>query len=142
MITEKFADFIISTNYENLPKNVIDQVKLCFLDFLGVTIRGSKTKSAYAVNKIIKKDNESTIIGHKVATALDTSLANGIAAHSLDLDDGHRIAQLHPGACVIPAALALCEAENKGGKELIASIVVGYEIMISMGILVNPEHRN
>ncbi|MGF7119409.1 MmgE/PrpD family protein [Methanobacterium oryzae] len=138
----KFADFIESTEYEKLPPKVIDQAKLCFLDFLGVTLRGSKTKSAYAVNKIIKENNESTIIGHKKATALDASLANGIASHSLDLDDGHRIAQLHPGTCVIPAALALCESENKSGKELISSIVVGYEIMISMGILVNPEHRN
>ena len=142
MITEKFADFILSTKYEDLPQKVIDQAKLCFLDFLGVTLRGSKTKSAFAVNKVIKEDNESTIIGHKKATALDASLANGIAAHSLDLDDGHRIAQLHPGACVIPAALALCEAENKDGKELIASMVAGYEIAVSLGILVNPEHRN
>lgn len=142
MITGKFADFIISTKYEDLPSKVIDQAKLCFLDFLGVTIRGSKTKSAYAVNKIVKEDNESTIIGHKGATALDASLANGVAAHSLDLDDGNRIAQLHPGSCVIPAALALCEAKNKSGKELITSIVAGYEIMISLGILVNPEHRN
>lgn len=138
----KFADFIEDTEYEKLPLKVIDQAKLCFLDFLGVTLRGSKTKSAYAVNKIIKENNESTIIGHKKATALDASLANGVASHSLDLDDGHRIAQLHPGTCVIPAALALCESENKSGKELISSIVVGYEIMISMGILVNPEHRN
>lgn len=142
MITEKFVDFILSTDYEKLPKNVIDQVKLCFLDFLGVTIRGSKTKSAIAINNIIKKDSESWIIGHKKSSTLDSAFANGIAAHCLDLDDGHRFAQLHPGACVIPAALSTCEAYNKNGKELISSIVAGYEIGISLGILVNPEHRN
>ena len=30
----------------------------------------------------------------------------------------------------------------KSGKEFISSIVAGYEIAISLGILVNPEHRN
>jgi 2-methylcitrate dehydratase PrpD len=142
MITEKFADFTISTRYEKLPPKVIDQAKLCFLDFLGVALRGSKTKSALTINNIVKEYSESTIIGHKKASTLDSALANGISAHSLDLDDGHRFAQLHPGACVIPAALSICEAYNKNGKEFISSIVAGYEVAISLGILVNPEHRN
>lgn len=142
MISGKFADFIVDTDYEKIPEEVIEKAKLCFLDFLGVTIRGSKTKSAVAANSILKEDDESTVIGHKKATVLDTCLANGISTHSLDLDDGHRIAQLHPGACVIPAALSICEAYNKTGKEFISALVVGYEIAISMGILVNPDHRN
>ncbi|HML05401.1 MAG TPA: MmgE/PrpD family protein [Methanobacterium sp.] len=142
MITKNFADFIVDTNYNDLPENVIEKAKLCFLDFLGVTLRGSKTKSAHAVNEIINENKESTIIGHSQSTVLDSALANGIAAHSLDLDDGNRMAQLHPGTCVIPAALAVCEANNKNGKEFISSIVTGYEIAISLGKLVNPEHRN
>ena len=142
MITKKFADFIVNVNYNDLPDEVTEKAKLCFLDFLGVTLRGSKTKSAIAVNTIIKKDDESTVIGHEKSTVLDSALANGVAAHSLDLDDGSRMAQIHPGACVIPAVLSICEANNKKGKELISSIVAGYEIAISLGILVNPEHRN
>ncbi len=142
MITKKFADFIVNVNYNDLPDEVTEKAKLCFLDFLGVTLRGSKTKSAIAVNTIIKKDNESTVIGHEKSTVLDSALANGVAAHSLDLDDGSRMAQIHPGVCVIPAALSICEANNKKGKELISSIVAGYEIAISLGMLVNPEHRN
>jgi len=142
MITEKFAEFIVSIQYEDLPEKVIDQAKLCLLDFLSVTLRGSKTESAKVVNHIIKENDEPSIINGERTSAMGSALLNGISAHSLDLDDGHRIAQLHPGACVISAALALCEAENKTGKDLIVSIVAGYEIAISLGILVNPEHRN
>ncbi|MEN4019537.1 MAG: MmgE/PrpD family protein [Methanobacterium sp.] len=142
MITKKFADFIVDVSYNALPEEVIKKAKLCVLDFLGVTLRGSKTKSAFAVNKIIKKNKESTVIGHGSSTILDSALANGVAAHSLDMDDGCRMAHLHPGACVIPAALSICEAYDKNGKELISSIVAGYEIAISLGMLVNPEHRN
>ncbi|MGB9937455.1 MAG: MmgE/PrpD family protein [Methanobacterium sp.] len=142
MITKKFADFIVSNNYDKLPEEVIEQAKLCFLDFLGVTLRGSRTKSSVFVNKIIKKEEQSTVIGFEKSTTLDSALANGVAAHSLDLDDGNRMAQLHPGVCVIPAALSVCEAHNKSGKQLISAIVAGYEIAIAMGILANPEHRN
>lgn len=159
MITKKFADFIVDVSYNDLPEEVIKKAKLCFLDFLGVTLRGSKTKSAIAVNKIIKKNKafkntpcfwcpntkystESTVIGHGKSAVLDCALANGVAAHSLDMDDGSRMAHLHPGACVIPAALSICEAYDKKGKELISSMVAGYEIAIFLGMLVNPEHRN
>jgi 2-methylcitrate dehydratase PrpD len=142
MITGKFTDFITGTHRKKVPKQAIDQAKLCFLDFLGVTLRGSKTRSSIAINNIVKEGSESTIIGHKKANILDSALANGIAAHCLDLDDGHRFAQMHPGACVIPAALSTCEASNKNGKEFINSIIAGYEVAISLGILVNPEHRN
>jgi 2-methylcitrate dehydratase PrpD len=142
MIIKKYAEFIRNTHYQEIPEDVIEKAKLCFLDFLGVTLRGSKSSSALTVNKFMSKVNESTIIGHEKSSVLNSALANGIAAHSLDLDDGHRIAHIHPGACIIPAALSICEINNSDGKELISSIVVGYEIAISLGKLVNPEHRN
>ena len=141
MKTNDLAQFITSTVYHKLPERVVEKAKLCFLDFLANTLRGSQTPSAQSVRAVIGNDDESTIIGGQRATALDASLANGVSAHSLDLDDGHRLAHLHPGACVIPAALALCEAYDKSGKDLINSIVVGYQIAIKLGMLINPEHR-
>jgi 2-methylcitrate dehydratase PrpD len=141
MITAKLTDFIYSLKYDQLPENVVNKAKQCFIDFLGVSLRGSMTDSGEAIKSIISTNNESTIIGNGKSSALEAGLANGVFAHSLDLDDGHRMAQLHPGTCVIPAALSLCEARNKTGKELIESIVIGYQVAISLGILVNPEHR-
>ncbi|AEG18971.1 MmgE/PrpD family protein [Methanobacterium paludis] len=145
MITEKLADFIIQTEYDKIPKNAVEKAKLCFLDFLGVALRGSQSKSGVIVTNILedglKDADESTVLGHQKASPLDASLANGIFAHSLDLDDGHRLAQLHPGCCVIPAALSLCESRNKSGKDFISSVVVGYETAIALGMLVNPNHR-
>ena len=40
MITKKFADFIVNVNYNDLPDEVTEKAKLCFLDFLGVTFKG------------------------------------------------------------------------------------------------------
>ncbi len=141
MITEKMASFTVQTRYSKVPENVVEMAKLCFLDFLGVTLRGSQSESGMAIRNIIGHDGDSTVLGSGKASTLDASLANGIFAHSLDLDDGHRFAQLHPGCCVIPAALSLCESQKKSGKDFITALVVGYESSIAMGMLVNPAHR-
>lgn len=141
MITQYIAELIDSTSYQDLPENVTDQAKLCFLDFLGVSLRGSRGESAQIVRKIINAQGDSTVIGGDKSTPMDAALANGVSAHCLDLDDGHRLAQLHPGACVIPAALALAESNKKSGKEFITAMVVGYQVAIQMGMLLNPGHR-
>ncbi len=142
MITSKFTEFIISTSYDQLPDDVIQKAKECFTDFMGVALRGSETESGEAVKNIIRPGDESTVIGQGRSTPMEAGLANGIFAHSMDLDDGHRLAMLHPGACIIPAALSLCEARNRTGKELIESIVVGYQVAIALGMMVNPGHRS
>jgi len=142
MITQYLAEFIDSTRYQDLPENVINQAKLCFLDFLGVSLRGSSGESSGIVRNIINAQGDSTVIGYDTSTPMDAALANGVSAHCLDLDDGHRLAQLHPGACVIPSALALAETEKRSGKEFITAMVVGYQVAIQLGMLLNPSHRH
>jgi 2-methylcitrate dehydratase PrpD len=141
MITRDIAIFIGSVNYQDLPLEVIEQAKLCFLDFLGVALRGSSSKSGQIIRDIIPSGDKSTVIGGSSSHPPDAALANGVSAHCLDLDDGHRLAQLHPGACVIPAALSLAESGNKSGREFLTSLVVGYEVAIRLGKIINPEHR-
>ncbi|WP_308572284.1 MmgE/PrpD family protein [uncultured Methanobacterium sp.] len=141
MITLDIAEFIGTVEYQDLSPKIIEQLKLCFLDFLGVSLRGSRSKSGQIIKDIIPTEGKSTVIGGSTSHPPDAALANGVSAHCLDLDDGHRQAQLHPGACVIPAALSLAESCNKSGREFITSVVVGYEVAISLGKIMNPGHR-
>ncbi|MGB4363574.1 MAG: MmgE/PrpD family protein [Methanothermobacter tenebrarum] len=145
MITREFADFTVSLKYEDIPLEAVEKARLCFLDFLGVSLRGSREKSGLSTLKALEpfiSPGRSTIIGYGCGDPLNVSLINGIFAHSLDLDDGHRLAQVHPGASVIPAALALAEEEKVTGEKFLTSIIVGYEICLSLGLMINPYHRN
>jgi 2-methylcitrate dehydratase PrpD len=159
MITQELAHFIVSLKYDDLPYSTIEKAKICFLDFLGVSLRGSKEKSSLIAFDVFNSsifdstlsktfpDSESghglsTIIGHGGGEVINAGFLNGISAHCLDLDDGHRIAQLHPGCVVIPAALALAEKHDKTGKEFFEAIIAGYEVAIVLGKLINPLHRN
>ena len=84
-----------------------------------------------------------SVIGTKVRTdILSAAFINAISAHSLELDDGHRGAQIHLGAVIFPTALAISEAYNLTGKEFLEAVIVGYEVGILLGKIVNPEHRN
>jgi 2-methylcitrate dehydratase PrpD len=142
MITEKLASIVVDTDYDNLPEEVILKTKQCFIDFLGVALAGSKIPSSRTVRNIFTNGNGSSVLGSNNVGFIDASLVNGVFAHSLDLDDGHRFAQIHPGCTVIPAALSISENRNKMGDDFISSIVAGYQVSILMGMISNPEHRN
>lgn len=142
MITAELAHFIGNTEYNDFPLKVVEKAKLCFLDFLGVSIAGSRTRSGQIMRSIISSNGQSTVIGGPRTSAREASLINGVSAHSLDLDDGHRLAQLHPGACVIPAALSLAESEERSGRDFLEAMIAGYQVTLSLGMMVNPSHRN
>jgi len=142
--TEKLADFIVNTEYEQFPKDVIDAAKESFIDFLAVSIAGSSEGqlSKLLIDLLLKMGGkeECSILGvKKKVPSVNAALANGVSGHSMDLDDGHRKALGHPGVSVIPAALALGELKGCNGKNLLTSIIIGYEIFVRVGKAVNPS---
>ena len=143
-LTENFAEFIFKVRFDELPKEVVHQTKRCMLDFLGVALAGSKTGLAPLVTKIIydsESKREATIIGDgRKVSALHAAFVNGVRGHTLDMDDGHRYANAHPGVAIIPASLAMAEKENVTGRELIEAITVGYEIFLRIATAINPSH--
>lgn len=156
MIINNISKFILDTHYENLTKESVDKVKLCFLDYLAVTNKGINQKPTQKAIKTLKqlnqitqnntnlKKSKCTIIGSNETNyfnEIDTAFINGISAHVLDLDDGHRLAQLHPGAIVFSTALSVSQSNNSSIKEFIESVIVGYQIAIVLGQLCNPNHR-
>jgi 2-methylcitrate dehydratase PrpD len=126
MLAEDFAEFIFKTDYRDIPKEVVLQTKKCLLDFLGVALAGSRVGLAPLIRSLMVAmggREEATIIGDgRRVSAFHAALINGVAAHTLDMDDGHRFANGHPGIAIIPAALAMGEREDVTGRELIEGL--------------------
>ncbi|MEM1509993.1 MAG: MmgE/PrpD family protein [Sulfolobales archaeon] len=143
-LVEWLARFIYEVKYEDLPSEVVEKAKTCFLDYVGVALAGSQTEFGKTITKLVKRlggVSESTIIGDGSAVpSVNAAYVNGALAHIHELDDGHRVAMGHPGAPVISAALAVSEKVDASGKELIEAIVIGYDIFIRIGAAVNPSH--
>jgi 2-methylcitrate dehydratase PrpD len=68
----------------------------------------------------------------------DAALVNGTSVHAFELDDYHQ-AKLHPGAVVIPAAVAMAEKLGSTGEQLVTAIAAGYEVMIRSSLALNPS---
>lgn len=144
MISEKLADFICSTHYDNLPQNALHMSKLAFLDWLGSAAAGGREIPAQRVLAVIREQGGSsgaTVLATQEKTScLNAALGNGVASHIVELDDVHRAAIIHAGAAVIPAALAVAEMTGSSGRQLLEAIVVGYEAAIRIGEAVTPAH--
>ena len=142
--TRKLVDFCHNMNYGDLPPEVIDRTKYLTLDFLGVASRGSmveSTKAMYGLVEDLGLDPKGGVI---IGTGMRASyqyaaLANGTSAHSLELDDVHNEASLHPGVAVFPAAFAACEMVGADGKRFIEGAVVGYEVIVRLGKALKPS---
>ena len=130
--------------FQNLPPEVVDRAKYLLLDYLGVAGRGALSDSAVAARKMVANlesvSKGAAVIGTKQSASPPyAALLNGIAAHSIELDDVVNEASLHPGVTVMSAALAAGHMANCSGKELIAGIVAGYEVVIRLGIGLDPS---
>ncbi len=132
--------FIRQSAWQDLPEDVRLQAKRCLLDTLGAMLAGAETPPGHLMGQIARSQyagNEATILvdGGR-ASAAGAALANGFAANALDIDDGHRLVKGHPGACVLPVVLAAAELVPAcSGTELLAALVVGYEIGIRAGLI-------
>jgi 2-methylcitrate dehydratase PrpD len=141
--TEKLTEFIEKLEYSDCNAEVIAAAKTSLLDFIGVTIAGSREAqlNRLLMDSLVQFDgsDDSTILGQsKKASAVHAALINATSGHSLDLDDGHRQALGHPGVCVVPAALALGESVGSSGKQILTAIIAGYETFIRIGKSMNP----
>ena len=144
MTTKALADFTAGLCYEKLSKHSIDMAKKCLLDWMGIAIRGSQENSVRIIHDVILQGDvpQANLLGSKPAqkvSALNAAFINSAASHSLDFDDLHNPSIIHPACVVVSPSLAICEAEHKSGKQLIAAICAGYEASGRVGEAVIPE---
>jgi 2-methylcitrate dehydratase PrpD len=146
-LSVSYADFIIGTRYDQLKPEVVLRAKKLILDLVGVSLAGYKLmefpRIVVSYMESLGGSPEASIFQTKRKfPAVNAAFANAACAHALDMDDGHRFAALHPGTVIIPAALAAAELSRGTTKELMAGVVAGYEVMIRIGMAINPSSLN
>ena len=146
-LSSSYADFILSTRYDQLKPEVTRQAKKLILDLVGVSLAGYQTMDfpRLVVQYMAGLGGipEATIFQTKKKfPAINAVFANAACAHAIDMDDGHRFGALHPGTVIVPAALGAAELCGATTREMIAGVVVGYEVMIRVGAAINPSSLN
>jgi 2-methylcitrate dehydratase PrpD len=137
--TVRLAEYAAALRYEDLPEAVVQRAKECIADTVAAGICGA----AMPWSRIVIDYAERTGPGGKchilgrdgpAVQAPSAALANGALAHAFELDSLTRPgAGAHPGATVLPPALAIAQERGADGRALIAAFVAGNEVMIRIG---------
>lgn len=142
-ITRELAHYASRLRYEDIPLEVIDKAKDCVLDQLGVELIGSTldwNKISYRYVLEMDGQKESTIVNYGTkAPALDAAFVNATFGQGCELDDVGFGAGGHLGAATVPVSLALCEKAPVSGKQLLASVVAGCDVMYRILLAVRPS---
>ncbi len=149
-VSEKIAQWVRDTDYNNIPQEIVHTAKRSILDFIGCALAGSVQLEGQIVKKYItevKAAKRSSVIGLGFKTSCtEAAFANGIIGHCLDYDDLLRpvagAGAPHVSTVILPAALAIAERYNSTGKQLITAYVLGCEITYRVGRGVDPTHYN
>lgn len=135
-ISESLADFAVDVA-QGRASEPVRRMQLYALDTLAVMLAGTVSPSSGPMRRTVLaaagKAEATVMAAGRVTSAWDAALINGAFAHALELDDDHRIAVLHPGAVVVPAALAAAEAANTTGLTFLRALLVGYEVGCRLG---------
>ncbi len=131
--TRELADFLAGLA-GNVDDRLLTLTERYVLDTLACIVFGAgKPWSQAAARHALRTGGEggrSTVFGHDaMTTPAMAAFANGAAGHAFELDDVHEEAISHPGAVVVPAALALAEDLDATGLDLLEAVAVGYEAM-------------
>ncbi|HEV2510077.1 MmgE/PrpD family protein [Bosea sp. (in: a-proteobacteria)] len=144
-------DFIHGLNFAQLPPEVIHQARRCLLDLVGVAISGRQTELSriahdFAVDHLGagRKGARLLFDGRRVS-ATGAAFAGATTIDSFDAHDGHALTKGHAGVAILPALLAVADAEGLlddgglDGETLLTCLVLGYEIATRAGIALHAS---
>jgi 2-methylcitrate dehydratase PrpD len=143
--TEILADFVCSTNFDSLPRQVVAKAKVEILDLLGAIFGGYQTECGKMISQYVADQggSKNAIVvgsGYRVPSA-SAALANGTMAFILGVDSGEHSSLSHITAPTLPAVLAIGEERDITGSELITAFVLGYDVAVRIGRSIQPSHR-
>jgi len=130
-ISRQIAEFAVNLKYEDLPENVVTEVKRYLYDSIGCAYGGYHTKDVKILRDIYLEmagTGQATVIGYgDKIPAVNATLVNSLMIRALDFNDIYwKEDPSHPSD-LIPAALAAGELAGSPMKDVIVAIVLAYE---------------
>lgn len=143
-LTGRFVEALWTLSWATAPASAQTATLRLLRDHVAVVIGGSATESAAAMLRYLQRwpsgiGTPQPVFGTQViACSLDAAMANAVAAHSMEFDDVHCPASLHPGTVVFPAAFAAYGIQPVAEACFLTAVLRGYEAMCRVGRALNP----
>jgi 2-methylcitrate dehydratase PrpD len=148
-ITQALSKFTAELNVQNVSPVLKEKLTIFLLDYLRVASIGERMTWSRFAERYIQETANTHALPHEASTVLfgqkkvdrvSATFLNTIYSGSVDADDVHVGAMLHPGCIVISAALSIGESLGASGQDMLSAILAGYECMIRIGLSVQPGH--
>lgn len=152
-LTRYVADFVVKTQYADIPQDVIELGKKSILDGFGLALAGSVAETGplsrqYIQSLGLAKAN-STVIGTSLkAGPRFAAFANGVSIHADDFDDTQLSAAkdrvygllVHPAVSALAAGFAVGEQRAVSGRDLMLAYHMGVEVECKIAEAISPRH--
>lgn len=132
------AEFAVGLRYEMIPDAAIERAKTAIIDTVGAMTFGADLPWSRIMIEYVQRTSapgKGSIVGteHKARGQL-AALANGVLAHSFELDSlCDPSVGVHPGASLTAPGIPVAQAQGRSGKELLTAFVAGFEVMYRIG---------
>ncbi len=140
---EILSAYVKAAQFKDFPGDVIRRAKYLILDNIGCALGGTQTelgKRYLRVSANWQGLPESTVMGTGTrVSCMNAVYANTQLANVLDFDDTYDLySPGHPGNAIIQTAIALGEAVDASGEELLTAVILGYEVCLRIGRAEGP----
>ena len=143
--TYKLENFILDTQWKDVPEEVKQRMKGCFVDLMGALVIGSRSRQFEAGLKLAETifgAGEIPVVGSdKKFNFLGASTAMGHSSNAYDIDDGHNMTRAHPGTSFVGAVLAAAYENNLSRDEVLTAMLVAYETTIRIGAAIMDYYQ-
>lgn len=142
--TAQLAEWVHGMGRATLDDAVAHQARRLVLDCLAATVAGSVTDVAAAVRDLVAEmypGDHAPVVGGGWASAAGAALANGTAAHALDIDDGYTPGSVHPSAPTVPAVLAAAQSTGATADTVLRAVATAVEVTCRIARSAHPATR-
>ena len=133
-LAERMADYAAGLTYDALPREVVHEAKRVVIDSLGVALGAWREEPCRIARELAnhyaaRREYGATVLGTNHHAPPDwAAFAGGICVRYFDYNDTYLSKEPAHPSDNITACLAACELAGKGGRDLIAAIVMAYEV--------------
>lgn len=143
-IARFITDTHLSGVQEPLSAELIAIMKLSLLDWCTVAMAGTSEPVSRIVRQMLLAEGgapQAHVFGEPEPMPLRAAaLANATTSHALDYDDTHFLHVGHTSVVVLSAALAVAQASQASGMQLLEASIIGTEVACHVGNWLGRSH--
>ena len=137
------ANFATDTRFEHLPASAVEHAKFAMASTIASAAMGRDIDSAKVFREMARErggtpDATLWFDGGPKLPVMDAARTNAIMSDSAASDDSDLAAHAHLGTVTSTTAIAMGERQHASGRDVLAAIVVGYEIGNRIGRHIRP----